>query len=155
MFYIPIPIPFLLIQISLYLQIGCIYIVVSSDFCWLISLICQKKESTESCTFQSKVSTKSNQITWDIICLCFLLIQKRIFGSHYFKFLVKEIWAQTTLASRGAQLIHEVQLKEVREQEAAEKEVMQKIKNKMDRIRANQQASLGNKVDKMKYHYQG
>ncbi|XP_074605434.1 piezo type mechanosensitive ion channel component isoform X7 [Brevipalpus obovatus] len=136
------------------LEIGCVYFVVSSDFCWLISLVCQKKESTESCNFQSKVSTKSNQITWDIICLCFLLIQKRIFGSHYFKFLVKEIWAQTTLASRGAQLIHEVQLKEVREQEAAEKEVMQKIKNKMDRIRANQQASLGNKVDKMKYHYQ-
>lgn len=77
---------------------------------------------------------------WDGVCFCFLLIQKRIFGSHYFSYLVKDIKAQQVLASRGAELIHEIQAKEVMEQEEAERDVMEKIKMKMDRIRAYQQS---------------
>lgn len=75
----------------------------------------------------------------DGVCFCFLMIQKRIFGSYYFTYLVKDIKAQQVLASRGAELIHEIQAKEVMEQEEAERDVMEKIKMKMDRIRAYQQ----------------
>ncbi|XP_053201557.1 piezo-type mechanosensitive ion channel component-like isoform X3 [Panonychus citri] len=129
-----------------------------TNYCWavkLMGIVCNagilEPTARYSCIIDSMDKV---QLTMDCLCFCFLIVQKRIFSSHYFKFLVKEIWAQTTLASRGAQLIHEVQLKEVREQENAEREVMEKIKAKMDRIRANQQASLGAKQDKIKYHYQ-
>ncbi|XP_013792785.2 piezo-type mechanosensitive ion channel component-like [Limulus polyphemus] len=47
------------------------------------------------------------------------------------------------LASRGAELINEIQMKEVQEQQVAEKEIMEKIKMKMDRIRAHQQKTRG------------
>lgn len=94
-------------------------------------------------------------MTWDTICFAFLLIQKRIFGSSYFSYLVNEIKAQHILASRGVELINEIQVKEVKDQENAEKKVMEKIKMKMDRIRANQQMVSTKNADKIKYHYQG
>ncbi|RWS08455.1 Piezo-type mechanosensitive ion channel component 2-like protein, partial [Dinothrombium tinctorium] len=90
----------------------------------------------------------------DGVCLIFLLIQKRIFGSHYFSYLVKEIKAQHVLASRGAELIHEIQAKEVMEQEEAEREVMEKIKMKVDKIRSRQQKVSDGKSQKIKTHYQ-
>ena len=51
-----------------------------------------------------------NTLAWDAICLLFLVIQKRIFGSYYFNYLVIEVKAQQRLASRGAELIHEIQV---------------------------------------------
>uniref|UniRef100_T1KNY9 Uncharacterized protein n=1 Tax=Tetranychus urticae TaxID=32264 RepID=T1KNY9_TETUR len=144
--------------------IGCTYQrELLGSYCWavqLMGIVCDRGIIEPGPVKYNCVIDQRDrvQLTMDCLCFCFLLMQKRIFGSHYFKFLVKEIWAQTTLASRGAQLIHEVQLKEVREQENSEREVMEKIKAKMDRIRANQQASLGarssNKINKIKYHYQ-
>lgn len=96
--------------------------------------------------------------TWDAICFTFLIVQKRIFGSYYFSYLVKEIKAQQVLASKGAELINEIQSREALEQDQAEKEVMTKIKSKMDRIRENQskmnEMTSGGGVD-VKYHYQG
>lgn len=99
-------------------------------------------------------------LLWDGICFIFLLVQLRIFGSHYFHHLVKEIKAQQVLASRGAELIHQIQAKEVDEQKQAENEVMEKIKKKMDRIKANQQnlqKMQGGKAKhmKIKIHQQG
>lgn len=83
------------------------------------------------------------------------MVQKRIFGSHYFSYLVKDIKAQQVLASRGAELIHEIQAKEVMEQEQAERDVMEKIKMKMDRIRANQQKLGSHANPDRKSHRQG
>ena len=59
------------------------------------------------------------------------------------------------LASRGAELIHEIQAKEVADQEQAEKEVMEKIKQKMDRIKAAQQKMFADKAKSIKAHKQG
>ena len=59
------------------------------------------------------------------------------------------------LASRGAELIHEIQAKEVADQEQAEKEVMEKIKQKMDRIKAAQQKMFADKAKSIKSHKQG
>lgn len=55
----------------------------------------------------------SNSLFWDGVCLFFLIIQKRIFSSYYFNYLVVEIKAQQRLASRGAELIHEIQVKNI------------------------------------------
>lgn len=52
-------------------------------------------------------------------------------------------------------MIHEIQAKEVSEQEQAEKEVMEKIKQKMDRIKAAQQRMFADKARSIKYHKQG
>lgn len=89
------------------------------------------------------------------MCFAFLIIQRRIFSSYYFFHLIKEIKAQQVLASRGAELIHEIQAKEVADQEQAEKEVMEKIKQKMDRIKAAQQRMFADKAKSIKYHKQG
>lgn len=57
-----------------------------------------------------KTDTQNSSMTWDALCLLFLLMQKRIFSSHYFTYLVIEVSAQQRLASRGAKLIHEIQV---------------------------------------------
>jgi len=121
--------------------------------CWLIQLLgvksYDKGQSATSCP------TEEAGLLWDGICFTFLLIQKRIFCSHYFKHLIREIKAQHFLASRGAELIHEIQAKEVAEQELAEREVMEKIKQKMDRIKAAQQRMFADKARSIKTHKQG
>ena len=120
----------------------------------MLGIICNRgTQPTENQFCQT--SLYSISMTWDTICFAFLIIQKRIFGSYYFSYLVKEIKAQHILASRGVELINEIQMKEVRDQENAEKEVMEKIKAKMDRIRANQQLVSIKTAEKNKYHHQG
>ena len=57
-----------------------------------------------------KTTYYGNSLFYDAICLLFLIIQKRIFGSYYFNYLVIEVKAQQRLASRGAELIHEIQV---------------------------------------------
>lgn len=56
---------------------------------------------------------------------------------------------------RGAELIHEIQMKEVQEQQATEKEIMERIKKKMDRIRAYQQKIRGDKNMEPETHFEG
>lgn len=124
-----------------------------TSYCWisrLLGIVCRckiirvldpasllvKLDVQEKCNVQENTSG----LLLDGVCFCFLLIQKRIFGSYYFTYLIKDIKAQQVLASRGAELIHEIQAKEVMEQEEAERDVMEKIKTKMDRIRAYQQS---------------
>lgn len=102
-----------------------------------------------------QVSYEEASLFWDGMCFAFLIIQRRIFSSYYFFHLIKEIKAQQVLASRGAELIHEIQAKEVADQEQAEKEVMEKIKQKMDRIKAARQRMFADKAKSIKYHKQG
>lgn len=40
---------------------------------------------------------------WDVVCFGFLLIQRRIFSSHYFRHVVDLLEAQSRLASRCVQ----------------------------------------------------
>lgn len=136
--------------------IGCVFSeeLLNSNICWVSTLFgisCTSKVCWTSAEHRNiervplsglkcTPSATSPGLLWDGICFCFLLIQKRIFGSYYFTYLVKDIKAQQVLASRGAELIHEIQAKEVMEQEEAERDVMEKIKTKMDNIRAHQQS---------------
>lgn len=153
--------------------IGCVFSdeLLNSNICWvskLLGISCASKVCWTSADKRTIVdgpllkqtceTNTSPGILWDGICFLFLLIQKRIFGSYYFTYLVKDIKAQQVLASRGAELIHEIQAKEVMEQEEAERDVMEKIKMKMDRIRAYQQSiKVGEKglPPERKSHRQG
>lgn len=104
--------------------IGCEHAeVLFKDFCALVrlfgidcasKLVCSANSPNivEQKTIESKNCEHNygNTLAWDAICLLFLVIQKRIFGSYYFNYLVIEVKAQQRLASRGAELIHEIQV---------------------------------------------
>jgi len=152
--------------------VGCVEsdILLNSSWCWISKLFgisCDKKlirtseyeiEWQKVPNTQCPLTETPSGLLLDGVCFCFLLIQKRIFGSYYFTYLVKDIKAQQVLASRGAELIHEIQAKEVMEQEEAERDVMEKIKMKMDRIRAYQQQGIkveGRLPPERKSHRQG
>lgn len=80
---------------------------------------------------------------WDGLCFTFLLFQKRLFKSYYFFHIVNETKAMSILASRGAELLEELHQKRIEIQENIEKNVLQKLKFKMDQIKANQRKIQG------------
>lgn len=75
---------------------------------------------------------------WDGLCFAFLIMQKRLFRSYYFFYIVDETKAMSILASRGAELLEELHQKRIIKQENLEKAMLEKIKFKMDKIKANQ-----------------
>lgn len=82
-------------------------------------------------------------MVWDGLCFCFLLLQKRLFKSYYFFHIVDETKAMSVLASRGAELLEGLHQKRIEVQESVEKNVLQKLKFKMDKIKANQRKIHG------------
>ena len=131
-----------------------------NDLCWLVQIlgITYYNQSILNPGERSLIvrcASEESGLMWDAIAFVFLLIQKRIYCSNYFTHLVREIRAQNFLASRGADLIHQIQAKEVAEQEHAEHEVMEKIRHKMDRIKATQQKMFADKARSIKFHKQG
>jgi piezo-type mechanosensitive ion channel component 1/2 len=78
-------------------------------------------------------------LAWDGVCFGFLLMQRRLFHSHYYLRIIDESKAITILQSRGAELIEELRQKQMKLQEEQENKILLKIKVKMDRIKANQQ----------------
>lgn len=76
-------------------------------------------------------------ILWDVLCLMFLIMQRVVFGSQYFRYLVKEVKAQQILASRGAELIMATQIEEAKAQALYEKEVMLSIREKMENLKSD------------------
>lgn len=91
-------------------------------------------------------------MVWDGLCFCFLLLQKRLFRSYYFFHIVDETKAMSILASRGAELLEELHQKRILDQENLEKAVLQKIKFKMDKIKANQRKIQGPSYREPKTH---
>nr|XP_031827665.1 piezo-type mechanosensitive ion channel component isoform X1 [Nomia melanderi] len=82
-------------------------------------------------------------MVWDGLCFGFLLLQKRLFKSYYFFHIVDETKAMSVLASRGAELLEELHQKRIDIQESVEKNVLQKLKFKMDKIKASQRKIQG------------
>ncbi|XP_058124617.1 piezo-type mechanosensitive ion channel component isoform X2 [Anopheles coustani] len=79
---------------------------------------------------------------WDGVCFAFLILQRRLFSSHYFCHIINESKASKYLASRGAELIEELRIKESTLEAERERQILEKIKAKMDRIKATQQKIL-------------
>lgn len=82
-------------------------------------------------------------MVWDGLCFGFLLIQLRFFKSYYFFHIVDETKAMSILASRGAELLEELHQKRIKIQDNVEKAILQKLKHKMDKIKANQRKIQG------------
>lgn len=113
----------------------------------LLGIACLKKfkSSSEIVLDPTKCTVTSEDIgmVWDGLCFAFLLIQKRLFKSYYFFHIVDETKAMSILASRGAELLEELHQKRIEIQENVEKTVLEKLKFKMDKIKANQQRIQG------------
>lgn len=114
----------------------------------LLGIACLKKfkSSSESVLDPALICTVTSEdigMVWDGLCFAFLLIQKRLFKSYYFFHIVDETKAMSILASRGAELLEELHQKRIEIQENVEKTVLEKLKFKMDKIKANQQKIQG------------
>ncbi|XP_055643566.1 piezo-type mechanosensitive ion channel component isoform X1 [Toxorhynchites rutilus septentrionalis] len=138
-------------------MVGCLWLnQLTTNICWLVQLLgisCLSSEgeqppSAASATIPDSDTTECNVpyddsgLFWDGVCFAFLLLQRRIFASHYFCHIINETKASTILASRGAELIEELRIKDVKQEAERESQILQKIKMKMDRIKATQQKIL-------------
>ena len=78
-------------------------------------------------------------LTLDAVCFVFLLLQLRIYKSHYFTHVVLELEVQNKLAARGAELINTNLIKRVEHERANERAVLESIRQKMEKIRTKQE----------------
>ncbi|KOB67005.1 Uncharacterized protein OBRU01_20510, partial [Operophtera brumata] len=94
-------------------------------------------------------------LAWDGVCFAFLILQRRMFHSYYFYRVIDDSKATTVLASRGAELIEELRQKQMKVQEETEKKILEKIKVKMERIKANQKKVQGALSKEPRHHDEG
>ncbi|KAL0894989.1 hypothetical protein ABMA27_013468 [Loxostege sticticalis] len=94
-------------------------------------------------------------LAWDGVCFAFLILQRRLFHSYYFYRVIDESKATTVLASRGAELIEELRQKQMHIQEDQEVKILEKIKVKMERIKANQKKIQGVVTKDARHHDDG
>ncbi|XP_015127425.1 piezo-type mechanosensitive ion channel component isoform X5 [Diachasma alloeum] len=129
--------------------VGCVLIQqLEESACWLIQLLgiaCLQKFEGSNLPLSATCDVPREDIGmfWDGLCFTFLIIQKRLFKSYYFFHIVDETKAMSILASRGAELLEDLHRKRIEYQENVEKAVLQKLKFKMDKIKADQQRIQG------------
>ncbi|XP_042254704.1 piezo-type mechanosensitive ion channel component 2-like [Thunnus maccoyii] len=115
------------------------------NHCWLIqlfSLACTIKGYTkpeQQSSKQCELPSDEAGIIWDGVCFCFLLLQRRVFRSHYFLYVVLDLQNTQLLASRGAELFEASTVKAVRARLQVEKTSMDLLKRQMERIKSRQQ----------------
>ncbi|KAK7929081.1 hypothetical protein WMY93_005476 [Mugilogobius chulae] len=114
------------------------------NHCWLIqlfSLACTIKgySKPEQSSKQCELPNDEAGIIWDGICFCFLLLQRRVFRSHYFLYVLLDLHNTQLLASRGAELFQASTVKAVRARLQVEKNSMDLLKRQMERIKTRQQ----------------
>ncbi|CAO1375472.1 unnamed protein product [Diamesa hyperborea] len=143
-------------------MIGCLFLKVlqKQSTCWLVQMfgitcICSTKNLTPKPQSEDTcyVPIEDSGLFWDGVCFAFLIIQRRLFSSHYFCHVINEAKASLILASRGNELIEELRVKESSAEVEREAQILQKIKMKMDRIKATQQRVL--EENEPKHHAAG
>ncbi|XP_030384816.1 piezo-type mechanosensitive ion channel component isoform X1 [Scaptodrosophila lebanonensis] len=134
---------------------GCLFMKpLTTHCCWLVHMLgitCTSNvakdmllpEETEPLpTGECPKITHQIVLLWDTICFAFIIFQLRIFKSHYFCHIITDTKANNILASRGADIIESLRQKQIAHRHDHEKQVLHKIKRKMERIRATQQKLL-------------
>ncbi|XP_076285708.1 piezo type mechanosensitive ion channel component isoform X3 [Lasioglossum baleicum] len=137
---------------ALHQGVGCVLIkeleVSACAVIQLLGITCLRKFESSSSDIVSgnvacEVPREDIGMVWDGLCFGFLLLQKRLFKSYYFFHIVDETKAMSVLASRGAELLEELHQKRIEIQDGVEKNVLQKLKFKMDKIKASQRKIQG------------
>ncbi|XP_075993194.1 piezo-type mechanosensitive ion channel component 2 [Genypterus blacodes] len=77
-------------------------------------------------------------IVWDAICFTFLLVQRRVFLSYYFLYVVSDLKSSKILASRGAELFEAKVKKLVAARLEMEKKSVEALKKQMEKIKSKQ-----------------
>ncbi|ALC38217.1 Piezo [Drosophila busckii] len=135
---------------------GCLFMTtLTTHCCWLVHMLgitCSSTVFKESLHITEEIpeldATGCPKIShhvvllWDAICFAFIIFQLRIFKSHYFCHIITDTKANNILASRGADIIESLRQKQIAHRHDHEKQVLHKIKRKMERIRATQQKML-------------
>ncbi|XP_039478963.1 piezo-type mechanosensitive ion channel component isoform X2 [Drosophila santomea] len=136
---------------------GCLFMTqLTKDCCWLVHMLgitCTSNVLTEQIMLpeEAELTLKPGEcpkithqvvLLWDTICFAFIIFQLRIFKSHYFCHIITDTKANNILASRGADIIESLRHKQIAHRHDHEKQVLHKIKRKMERIRATQQKML-------------
>ncbi|XP_039949201.1 piezo-type mechanosensitive ion channel component isoform X7 [Bactrocera tryoni] len=131
---------------------GCLFLKdLTKHCCWLVHLLGVSCHFPTDPIMNDPLSkddsdcpeiNKSSMLMWDTICFAFLILQMRIFKSHYFCHLIIDTKANSILATRGADIIEDLRQKQIEHRQQHENEILVKIKRKMERIRATQQKML-------------
>ncbi|XP_056403769.1 piezo-type mechanosensitive ion channel component 2-like isoform X1 [Hyla sarda] len=121
--------------------------------CWLIqtfSMFCTIKGYDLTIPSDQTCELPENEagIVWDAICFTFLLIQRRVFCSYYFLYVVADVKASKLLASRGAELFEEKVKKVVAVRLEEEKKCAQSMKKQMEKIKSKQKQTQDAKARK-------
>ncbi|XP_060075477.1 piezo-type mechanosensitive ion channel component 1-like [Ylistrum balloti] len=142
--------------------LGCVYInkLYDGPWCWLVQLLGLTCLTSTDTTSSNKWSTgctveeDDTGLMWDVICFTFLLLQLRIYNSHYFRHVVSSSEAQNRLASRGAELINIILVQYVKQQKEDEQSVLQGIKMKMESLKEKQKAKVRKDYVETEEHFQ-
>jgi hypothetical protein len=102
---------------------------------------------------ESCLPGKEPILIWDCIAFCLLIIQKRMFYSEYFTHVTIDGKASALLASRGADLIEELFNKYIVDEAEKERELLEEVKGKMERIKKTKW--MKSRDSKLMSHSQG
>ncbi|XP_064455243.1 piezo-type mechanosensitive ion channel component-like isoform X2 [Ornithodoros turicata] len=137
-----------------------------NNACWIVhvlGIVCLKSEQPElqpsgesnenSDGVRHAPSPSEVGLFWDGVCLAFLLAQKRLFTSYYFQHIVIEVLVQQHLASRGSEMINEMEREDFEQQRNREQEHIEKIRLKTEKLRVCQQ-QLRPGDERLETHYE-
>lgn len=74
-------------------------------------------------------------LIWDVFCFIILLIQRRIYMSYMFQYVVNEYKAQSTLAARGAEIFKHIIQRRVDKEKKKEVREFKRLRERVERIK--------------------
>ncbi|KAM6223829.1 piezo-type mechanosensitive ion channel component 1 [Rhynchocyon petersi] len=128
--------------------LSCVFVEqMQSSFCWVIqlfSLVCTVKGYYDPKVMAGKdqdcaLPVEEAGVIWDSVCFFFLMLQRRVFLSDYFRHVAADLQATALQASRGFALYHAASLKSIEAHRKAEEKSLLQLKRQMERIRAKQE----------------
>ncbi|XP_012868179.1 PREDICTED: piezo-type mechanosensitive ion channel component 1 [Dipodomys ordii] len=128
--------------------LSCVFVEqMQSAFCWVIqlfSLVCTVKGYYDPKEVMGRdkdclLPVEEAGIIWDSVCFFFLLLQRRVFLSHYFQHVSVDLQATALQASRGFALYNAANLKSIDFHRKTEEKSLAQLKRQMKRIRAKQE----------------
>jgi hypothetical protein len=85
----------------------------------------------------------------------FLLLQKRIFSSYYWKHIVDELRSQKDLATKGSGFLKEILKGQKEDDQKHEDEMFEKLNRSLERIKDKQRQLQKSNVKDATEHFQG
>ncbi|CAG5122571.1 unnamed protein product, partial [Candidula unifasciata] len=137
--------------------VGCVYVntLVNKHQCWIVQLFGVQCLLSDNVIGNSKCVVEHDDagLAWDVVCLTFLLMQRRIYSSHYFRHTSETIQAQNNLVAKGAEIINRILIRQVHKRNEEERQLLMKIKQQMRDLKTKQ-AKLKKDYHEPEEHFQ-